>query len=121
MAFVVLFSTLSFTIESHYCGTNLIDTAIFSKVKNCGMESAVTISTKKSCCKDEVKVVNGQDKLKLNSFDDLNVNQQLLVTCFVYSYPSLFVSLPKQTIPHIEYEPPKLIIDTHVLNNTFLI
>ncbi len=121
MAFIVLFSTLSFTIESHYCGNNLIDTAVFSKVKNCGMESSATTLIKKSCCKDEVVVVQGQDQLKLNTFDDLNVNQQILFTSYVYSYISLFISLPKQVIPNEGYAPPNLFCDIQVLDETFLI
>ncbi len=121
MAFVVLFSTLSFTVESHYCGTNLIDTAVFSKVKKCGMEASAGTSVKKSCCKDEVVIVEGQDKLKLNGFDGLDINQQIVFTTFVYSYLSLFESLPKQIIPHKEYIPPNLIYDIQVLDESFLI
>ena len=29
MAFVVLFSTMSLTVDMHYCGDTLVDTAIF--------------------------------------------------------------------------------------------
>lgn len=121
MAFVVVFSTLSFTIESHYCGTNLIDTAVFSKAKVCGGNAADKDFAMKSCCKDEVVVVQGQDKLKLNSFDDLDINKQILFTSYVYSYISLFISLPKQVVPHKEYVPPNLIYDIQVLDETFLI
>ena len=38
MAFVVLFSTMSFTVNMHYCGDTLVETAIFHKAKGCGME-----------------------------------------------------------------------------------
>ena len=38
MAIVVLFSTMSFTVDMHYCGDNLVETAIFHKAKGCGME-----------------------------------------------------------------------------------
>ena len=38
MAIVVLFSTMSFTINMHYCGDNLVETVIFHKAKGCGME-----------------------------------------------------------------------------------
>ena len=31
MAFVVLFSTISFTVDMHYCGNSLIDTAVFKQ------------------------------------------------------------------------------------------
>ena len=33
MACVVLLSTMSFTVDLHYCGDTLVDTAIFQKVK----------------------------------------------------------------------------------------
>lgn len=121
MAIVVLFSTLSFTIESHYCGSNLIDTAVFTKVKKCGMEPSSEASLIKSCCKDEVVVLVGQDKLKLNAFSDLDLNQQFALVSFLYSYVSLFESLPKQIIPHRDYAPPNLIFDIQVLDETFLI
>ncbi|WP_417620071.1 HYC_CC_PP family protein, partial [Oceanihabitans sediminis] len=38
MAIVVLFSTMSFTIDMHFCGDTLMDTAIFQQVKTCGMD-----------------------------------------------------------------------------------
>lgn len=121
MAFVVLFSTLSFTIESHYCGNNLIDTAVFTKAKACNGDFVDNVPVKEGCCKNEVDVIKGQDKLKLNSFDDLNTVQQLVFTTYVYTYNTLFISLPKQTTPHKEYIPPNLIYDIHVLDETFLI
>jgi len=121
MAIVVLFSTLSFTVESHYCGNNLIDTAIFTKVKGCGGDVKIEASLMKSCCKNEVAVVKGQDKLKLNIFDDLDANQQQVLLSFFYTYDPLFTSLPKQFIPHKDYAPPKLIYDLQVLEESFLI
>lgn len=121
MAFVVLFSTLSFTVESHYCGSRLVDTAVFTKLKSCIAEMENKTPIKKGCCKDEVAVVKGQDELKLNSFDDLKFEQQLFLTALVSAYRTLYVSLPKQIIPHKEYSPPNLIYDIQVLDETFLI
>ena len=62
MAVVVLFSTMSFTINMHYCGDTLVDTAIFQKTKTCGMEIQKTSNkdcsiSKKNCCNDEQIVV----------------------------------------------------------------
>lgn len=121
MAFVVLFSTLSFTVESHYCGSSLVDTAIFTKAKVCGEDIASDAPAMKGCCKNEIDVIKGQDKLKLNNFDDLDINKQILLTSYVYSYISLFKSLPKQVIPHKFYKAPKLIYNIHVLDETYLI
>lgn len=124
MAFLVMFSTLSFTVESHYCGPTLIDVSIFTEAEKCTMEAFEKEQeriTKKSCCKDEVEVVEGQKELKHNSFNDLNFNQQFIFASFIYSYINLFESLPKQTIPHKDYSPPILIVDIQVLDETFLI
>ena len=70
MALLVLLSTVSFTMEKHFCGDILMDVAIFTKVNTCGMDMDVfsEILDKKSCFKDELEIVKSQDKLKKVSF-----------------------------------------------------
>ncbi len=119
MAILVLFSTVSFTVEKHYCGENLIDVAIFSEAKKCGENMEQTLS--KSCCKDEVEIVKGQDELKFSSFKDLDFQQQLFITTFAFTYSNLFESLPKQIIPFKDYSPPNLVVDIQVLDQVFII
>ncbi|MEZ4792024.1 MAG: hypothetical protein R2783_00660 [Gelidibacter sp.] len=123
MAFLVLFSTVTFTIEKHFCGDELIDLAMFSKANNCGTDveaMKLTSVEKENCCKDEVEVVKGQDKLKLTSFEDLHLQQQLFITSFAYTYINLFEGLPQQVIPHKNYSPPNLVADIHVLDQVSL-
>lgn len=119
MAILVMFSTVSFTVEKHYCAGNLIDVAIFSEVEKCGdnMEEASI----KSCCKDEVEVVKGQDELKFSSFEDLDFDKQIFISVFFYSYANLYESLPKQIIPFKDYSPPNLICDIQVRDQVFII
>lgn len=121
MAALVLFSTISFTVEKHYCGDTLIDVAVFSEVHKCGMEMMDASIEKKHCCNDIVEIVEGQDELTLTSFEDLDFDQQQFVTSFIYSYSNLFESLPKPVIPHKDYSPPNIILDIQLLNDTFLI
>ena len=124
MAFLVLFSTISFTVEKHYCGNNLIDVAIFTKAENCGMDMEISdMSTleKKHCCKDEVEIVKGQDKLKKVSFEDIKFDQQLFLASLIYSYINLFEGLSEQVVPHKDYSPPNLVSDIQVLDQVFLI
>ncbi|MFK2819559.1 hypothetical protein U0L90_05480 [Flavobacteriaceae sp. LMIT009] len=124
MAMLVMFSTVSLTVEKHYCGDTLVDVAVFEEAKKCGMESSnmpVEEITKKSCCKDTVDLLEGQDELRVNSFDDLDYEQQLFVTTFVYSYINLFEGLPQLVVPHKDYSPPNLIVDIQVLDQVFLI
>ena len=117
---LVLLSTFSFTVEKHYCGNRLVDVAVFSEVKGCGMEMKST-SKKKSCCKDTVDVIEGQDELNTVTFDDIEFSVQLFVSTYVYAYVSLFESLPKRIIPNKDYSPPNLIYDIQLLDETFLI
>ena len=123
LALSVLLSTISFTIDKHYCGDTLIDTAFFKKAKSCGMEigNDQKSSIKKSCCKDVVEIVKGQNELKLTSIDNIKFDQQLFLYSFIYSYTNLFESLPKQVIPHKDYSPPNLVTDIHVLDQVFII
>lgn len=120
LALLVLFSTVSFTIEKHFCGDVLVDVAMFSEAEKCEME-ALEIQQKKTCCKDELQVVQGQDELKFSSFDDLEFEQQQFLASFAYTYTNLFKTLEKEIVPHKDYSPPNLVIDLQVLNDTFLI
>lgn len=124
LSLLVLFSTLSFTVEKHFCGDTLIDVAVFSQAEKCAMESYQMESgaiTKKSCCKDEVKVIQGQDELNLKSFDDLKFSDQVFLVAFTHSYSNLFDYLPELIIPFKDYNPPKIVRDIHVLDEVYLI
>lgn len=124
MALLVLFSTVSFTVEKHYCGDTLIDTAVFSEVQKCNMETSEVDQSKikkKSCCKDELEVVKGQDQLKQSQFEDIAFEQQIVVVSYLYSYIHSFEVLPNLIIPHKNYSPPNLIEDIQLLDAVFLI
>lgn len=124
LSFLVLFSTLSIAIEKHFCGGTLVDVAIFTKAKKCGTEMQDMNQSeivKKSCCKDETEIINGQDELKINSFDDLPSIQKQILIAFNFSYINLFEGLPKKTIPNRDYSPPEIVKDIHVLDETYLI
>jgi len=117
---LVLFSTLSFTIEKHFCGDVLVNISMFSEVDYCGMETPEMLQ-KKSCCKDEIVFVKGQDELKSSSFEDLDLKQQYFLTLISYSYIDFFEGLQKQIIPHKNYSPPNLISDIPILHQVFII
>lgn len=121
LAFVVLLSTVSFTVDKHFCGKMLVDTAVFSEAHTCGMEMDNSPGMEEdTCCKDQKVLVEGQDELK-RSFEDLDLQQQLFVTSFTYSYLNLFEILPGQAIPFEDYAPPLLVADIQLLDQVFLI
>ena len=125
MAFVVLFSTMSFTVNMHYCGDTLVETAIFQKAKGCGMEMQNPSKkgcaiTKKNCCKNEQSVVDGQDELQF-SVDTITFEQQVFITSFVYAYTSLFEDFEKNVTTYNIYKPPLVVRQLYKLDETYLI
>ena len=125
MAFVVLFSTMSFTIDMHYCGGNLVETAIFHKAKGCGMEMQKSSTegcaiTKNNCCNDEQLVVDGQDELQLQ-VDKISFEQQVFIASFVYTYINLFEGLDKNVSSYKEYKPPLVVKQIFKIDETYLI
>ncbi len=125
MAMIVLFSTLSFTIDMHYCGDRLVDLALFKEAKTCGMnlqsnKIATCSVTKKSCCSDKELTFEGQNELK-HSVDKITMEQQVFVASFCFSYAILFQDTENETLNFTEYPPPLMVKDIYLLNETFLI
>jgi len=126
LSFLVLFSTMSLTINEHYCGDTLVDAALFAKASTCGMEiHASEINSQKDtikneCCNNESILKEGQNELKA-SFNTLSFDQQLFVSSFIYSYLNLFEGYDNKIIPFKDYHLPLVDKDIQVLYQTFLI
>ena len=126
MAFMLLFSTMSFTVDMHYCGGQLIDFSLFEAVDSCAMRAQASKSSsecalmKMDCCTDVEIVKEGQDDLKI-SFHQFTFEHQTFITAFAYSYINLFEGLDENNTFFKEYAPPPLIRDIQVLDQTFLI
>ena len=125
MALVVLFSTLSFTMNMHYCGDTLVETALFNKAEGCGMKMEKPVTkecsiTKKSCCSDEQLVVDGQNELKLN-LDQVSFDQHFFIASFVYTYINLFEGVKNNTVSFETYQPPLVRTQIFKLDETYLI
>tara|TARA_R110002126_G_scaffold68457_1_gene173410 strand:- start:531 stop:911 length:381 start_codon:yes stop_codon:yes gene_type:complete len=126
MALLVLLSTVSFTVESHYCGDILVDSSLFGHVETCGMEvqqkpsSSECNITKKDCCSDEQITIKGQETLK-TSFDKIEKSQQIFVAVFIHTYINLFFEPQTDFNSFKNYSPPLLVRDIQVIDQTFLI
>lgn len=125
MAFVVLFSTMSFTLNMHYCGDTLVETAIFQKAKGCGMEMEKPSTegcslTKKNCCNDEQLVIEGLDELQLQ-VDKISFKQHLFIASLVYSFNHLFEGADHNIFTYIAYKPPLVIRQLYKIDETYLI
>lgn len=128
MALIVLLSTMSFSVDMHYCGDHLVDFSFTEKVDSCMMKTEMSkpstdctvMEMDIDCCSDFKVVIEGQDDLKI-SFDQLTLEQQLFVASYVYSYINLFEGFEENAIHFKDYWPPPLIRDVQILDQTFLI
>ena len=126
LACLMLVSTMSFTINKHFCGDHLVSTSVILKADTCGMDKLAPTPKKgcsilkKNCCKDEIQLVKGLDDLKLD-FSELDFQQQIFITSFVISYTNLFEGQATQIIPFKYYSPPLVVKDIQLLDQVFLI
>lgn len=128
LAILVLFSTMSFTVEKHFCGKSLVGHAVFSSVEKCKSEmSSCGIGgegheamKKGSCCSDKTESIIGQDELNFYSF-----NFNFMPAVFILPISFLLVNLLPEVSPEIisypPYEPPQLVYDLQILCQVFTI
>mgnify|MGYP000134804088 CR=1 FL=1 len=126
LALLVLVSTQSFSINSHYCGNILVDKAVMKSAKKCAMHSKSSHKNheqeqqKDDCCDDEVELIEGQDQLKVQS-SEFELPHPIFVEAFVFSF---LVQIPFEAHPKIDYfenPPPLPLKDFHALFQTYLI
>ena len=125
MAFVVLLSTMSFTVSMHYCQGELVDTAVFQKAHSCGMEQSSQMISDESnmmegCCNDTEITIEGQDDLKLPVID-ITLDQQVFITAFVHTYSNLFLTYEENDTLYFDYPPPFTVRQIFKLDETYLI
>ncbi len=120
MAFLLLISTTSWKVEKHYCMGRLVAVSFFKDADKCGMDLMKGATESKSCCSDEVIVVEGQDDLQF-SFDDVSIEQQFFVVALATSYLNTLYILEKRHIHENDYSPPILVENIQVLDQVFLI
>ncbi len=124
LAFMVLFSTMSFAVDMHFCGKTLVDLKFYQQADSCGMEMAgmemASDNAESHCCSDVALVIPGQDDLQI-SFDTLSFEQQTFLVSFVHTYLLLIPDLEEAQDPFRDYAPPPLIRDVQILDQTFLI
>ncbi len=125
MAVMVLFSTMSFTVDMHYCGDTLVETTVFHKAEGCGMEMKNSTTKdcsviKSNCCSNNQIVADGQDQLQV-SIVKLSLEQQQFITSFVNAYNNLFKVVTENTNSYRNYFPPFVVRELYKLDETYLI
>ena len=126
LALLLLVITTSWKVEKHYCMGHLIDVAFFVPAETCGMDMSTTESeddhevVQNSCCDETIIAVEGQNDVK-PSIHDINLEQQIFLAAYTYTYLSLFEPLAFENLPHEYYLPPDIVKDIQLLDAVFLI
>ena len=126
LALFVLLSTLSFTVEKHFCGDYLVDISYFADAESCSDKTLNDTCDdkkeikKKSCCSDEIQHIQGQDELKTD-FDKTSILKQQFIVAFIVSKYFLFDIPTQQLVVIKNYIPPKIALNIQVLFEVFIL
>lgn len=125
MALLLLFSTVSFSVDMHFCGGDLVDLGFFEKEAKCGMilpdaPNGECLMSFMDCCSDQELVQEGLDEL-LVSVENLTPEQQKFIVTFISVFTFSNFNSPRKIIPLKDYSPPLLTHDFQVVNATFII
>lgn len=126
LSLLVVFSTLSFTLDLHYCGRHLVDVGINQEAHGCGMEQLASglsdagTSMDMGCCKNVQIAVDGQEELQTSLYEHtLEPPFALVPSPVVAAEPVLSDS--REAFLYTDYSPPLLFRDLQVLHQTFRI
>jgi len=126
LALLVLLSTLSFSVEKHFCRDYLVDISYFGNAKSCGDKTEKDTCDdekeikKTSCCSDETQHIQGQDELNTD-FDKISIVKQQFIVAFIASKYFLLDIPVQELIVLKNYIPPKISLDIKVLFEVFIL
>ena len=122
---IVLFSSMSFAIDEHFCGGQVMDVSYFGNADNCGMEeldtnSDVPILKGYNCCKDEITHFESSIYSIEKPISIHNIASQYLF--FNPHYINGFNKIKALRIEYFkDFSPPDISQDIQILHQTFLI
>ena len=121
LAFIVLLSSFSFTINKHVCGGKITNITLFASADTCDMEidtcnknKEETSIQKEPCCKDISQIIQGKDNNQQAQQFNLNIQQIQFIQAFVYSF---IVKFQKTTniSTNVHYSPPLVYKNVQIL------
>ena len=119
---LILLSSLNFNLSAHYCGTQLIDVALFGEADQCAMAKENSLNPKKkSCCENRVILIEGEDYLASKDFNVLEVKKvDVLLNLFTFPI-DLFIQDKFLEVEKYHYFPPLNQRKISILLQSFLL
>ncbi len=124
LALLIVFATLSYRLDLHFCGSHLVDISLDGNLDACGMLPSEGSDTKAcglqamSCCSDVEITQSGQDTTPVE-LSQVDVEQSDLLHQPTYHPFAPAVVWQRSDFP--PYEDPPRIRDLSVWNQVFLL
>ncbi len=138
LALMILVSSMSYTVDFHYCQGQLKSFSFLGKAKNCHEmaskkaschhhktkvdDKSMTCSEdENNCCSNKTISIESDFDEQIFNLDFLNFESQFIVVAFKYSsFEDLFDDI-KEVVPFAHYKPPLIQKDIPVLFESFLL
>ncbi len=137
LALMVLVSSLSYTIDFHYCQGQLKSFSLIGKAKNCHEMANKMASCKhhqqkadsspacneadSNCCSNKTVFIESEFDEKIPNIVFTNLNHPYFVVAQQHSsFDDLFQTI-KEVVPYAHYKPPLIQKDLPVLFESFLL
>jgi hypothetical protein len=130
---LVLMTSLSFTIDTHYCEGELQNISFFGKAEPCQKANAtkevycpvhkkmMIMDEKNSCCENKTILVDNDDDLKDINFSIPTIQQ---LQQFAIAYALVFhakITIDTQSLHTFLYQSPIIPREIYALSETFLL
>lgn len=124
MALAVVMASFSFKIEQHFCGSNLVDVSVLSKVESCCSKTVKKNKyqkiTEQSCCSNISIVVEGFENYQTVVVTEFTTLPDFVVTPSL-QIPVNYIFESSKDFSFSDYNPPPLIFNRQVRDQVFLI
>lgn len=124
MALTVVLASFSFSIEQHFCGANLVDVSVVSKVEFCCKSSEKKDHSlqlaQTPCCSNISIVFEGFDNYQNAISTEVSTTPVFVATPSV-QIPVAYVFETTRKVSYVNYNPPPLITDIQVRDQVFQI
>ena len=124
MAVAVVTASFSFSIEQHFCGANLVDVSVVSKLESCCKSSEKIDHSlqfaQTPCCSNISIVFEGFDNYQ-NAISTEFITAPVFVGTPAVQIPVAYVFETTRKVPYANYNPPPLITDIQLRDQVFLI
>ena len=137
LTLMVFISSMSCTIDFHYCQGQLKSYSLLGKAKNCheisekiascphhqneNSDSLACTEDDKNCCSNETIHIESDIDKPLINLDFLTIDSHYFVVAFKASTFTDLLGEVEDNIPHAHYKPPLIQKDISVLFESFLL